>query len=93
MFFKPHPQNQTRKERRTSKEKLSMTSKAGSRVGPIRSRPRPGLAWHVSLRMPGSDTLTLLLGPLGDWAPSSLSDLGWREGKYVAKTQDFCFLS
>lgn len=68
-----------------------MTSKAC--VGPQKKQAETGLAWPFLFRMPRSDRLSVRLGPPGDWALSSLADLGWREGKYMAKTQDFCFLS
>lgn len=68
-----------------------MASKAGSCVGPHKRQAETGLTWQFLFRMPRSDRLILLLGPLGDQAPSSVADLVWREGKYVAKTKDFCF--
>lgn len=70
-----------------------MTSRAGSCVGPQKRRGLLGLAWRFLLKLPRSNRLILLLGPLGHRAPSSLADLGWREVKCVAKTRDLGFLS
>jgi hypothetical protein len=86
MFSQPCPPKPNKKGEKEEQEETLSGLKGCLLCRTHKRQAETGLTWQFLFRMPRSERLIFLLGLLGDRAPSSLADLVWREGKYVAKT-------
>lgn len=91
MFSQPRPQNQRKKGEKAEQGETLNDLKSLSRTSKEAARDRACLSLLTQdAKEQQAD--------FASWAtrrldPSSLADLGWREGRHVTKTQDFCFPS